>query len=108
MSDTTANFLQPPVSGLLGLGFDTIAQSRATPFWQTLAEGNQLTTPEMSFWFTRFVDDPTARATEPGGVFTLGGTNSSLFTGNIDFLDITGGASVGFWLLPLMSTFSSL
>jgi cathepsin D len=87
----------------MGLGFDSIAQSRATPFWQALAEGNHLTTPEMSFQFTRFVDDPSARTLEFGGIFTLGGTNSSLFTGDIDFVDLPSNVVPSFWLLPLES-----
>ena len=57
----------------------------------------------MSFWFTRFVDDPNAQTLEPGGIFTLGGTNSSLFVGDIDFVDIPTGVNPSFWLLPLMS-----
>ncbi|KAL5523428.1 hypothetical protein ACEPAG_7601 [Sanghuangporus baumii] len=97
----SSNFLTQPVSGLMGLAFQTIAQSRATPFWETLANENQLTTPEMSFWLTRFVDDPQAQELEPGGAFTLGGTNSSLFTGDIDFVDIPESVTPSFWLLPL-------
>lgn len=85
----------------MGLAFQTIAQSRATPFWETLANENQLTTNEMSFWLTRFVDDPQAEDLEPGGSFTLGGTNSSLFTGDIDFVNIPDGITPSFWLLPL-------
>ena len=100
---TSSDFLRSPVSGLLGLGFETIAQSRETPFWQALAQDGHLTTPEMSFWFTRFVDDPNAQTLEPGGIFTLGGTNSSLFVGDIDFVDIPTGVNPSFWLLPLMS-----
>lgn len=89
----------------MGLGFETIAQSRATPFWQSLAQGNFLSTPEMSFWLTRFVDDPQAAVNEPGGAFTLGGTNSSLFTGDIDFVDIPTSVQPSFWLLPLQGIF---
>ncbi|OCB89454.1 acid protease [Sanghuangporus baumii] len=97
----SSNFLTQPVSGLMGLAFQTIAQSRATPFWETLANENQLTDPEMSFWLTRFVDDTQAQELEPGGAFTLGGTNSSLFTGDIDFVDIPEDVTPSFWLLPL-------
>ena len=101
VNDISTNFLVSPVSGLIGLAFNTIAQSRATPFWQALADGNFLTSPEMSFWLTRFVNDPQAQTLEPGGAFTLGGTNSSLFTGDIDFVNIPSGVTPSFWLLPL-------
>lgn len=103
VNQITSNFLVSPVSGLMGLAFQTIAQSRAMPFWEALASGNHLTTPEMSFWLTRFVNDPQAQALEPGGAFTLGGTNSSLFTGDIDFVNIPSGVTPSFWLLPLQA-----
>lgn len=106
MTDITANFLQSPVSGLMGLAFETIAQSRSTPFWESLAQGSALETAEMSFWLTRFLDDANAQEEEPGGAFTLGGTNSSLFTGDIDFVDIPSGVTPSFWLLPLQGTHS--
>ena len=101
VNDISTNFLVSPVSGLIGLAFSTIAQSRATPFWQALADGNFLTSPEMSFWLTRFVNDPQAQTLEPGGAFTLGGTNSSLFTGDIDFVNIPSSVTPSFWLLPV-------
>ena len=104
VTDITANFLVAPVSGLMGLGFEAIAESRSTPFWEALAQGSALQTAEMSFFLTRFVDDPNAAAEEPGGAFTLGGTNSSLFTGDVDFVDIPSGVTPSFWLLPLQGT----
>lgn len=85
----------------MGLAFETIAQSHAVPFCQTLAQNNFLTTPEMAFWLTRFVDDASASALEPGGAFTLGGTNSTLFTGDIDFVDIPSDVTPSFWFLRL-------
>jgi len=103
VTDTSANFLQAPISGLMGLAFSTIAQSKATPFWQALANGNSFSTPEMSFFLTRFNGDANAQTLEPGGAFTLGGTNSSLFTGDIDFVNIPSGVTPSFWLLPLQT-----
>jgi len=102
-TDTSSNFLQAPISGLMGLAFQTIAQSKATPFWQSLANGNSFSTPEMAFFLTRFNGDQNAQTLEPGGAFTLGGTNSSLFTGNIDFVNIPSGVTPSFWLLPLQT-----
>ncbi|KAI5116824.1 hypothetical protein M0805_006236 [Coniferiporia weirii] len=101
VTEITSDFLTAPVSGLMGLAFETIAESKATPFWEALAQGNFLSTSEMSFWLTRFVNDPQATENEPGGAFTLGGTNSSLFTGDIDFVNIPSDVTPSFWLLPL-------
>lgn len=89
--------LTAPVSGLMGLGFDTLASSGATPFWQTLANENGVfDEPLMAFQFTRFLDVRAARDLEPGGTFTLGGVDKSLFTGDIDYQPIPDGQT-GFW-----------
>ena len=58
---------------------------------------------EFSFWMARSTGDAAADGTEPGGVFTLGGTNTSLFSGEIEFLSLAGGSTPTYWLLPLQS-----
>jgi cathepsin D len=88
--------LSGSVSGIMGLAFSAIASTGATPFWQGL--GNQLATPEMAFWLTRFRGTKFADE-EPGGSFTLGGTNASLFQGDIEFLPMAGPSQPTFWLL---------
>ncbi|KAI0347724.1 acid protease [Trametopsis cervina] len=98
---TTSNLLQSPLSGLMGLGFDTIASSGVTPFWQALAEtSGALDKPLFAFQLTRFSNNTQASKTELGGTFTLGDTNSSLFTGNIDFQPVPDGAP-GYWIQEL-------
>jgi cathepsin D len=84
----------------MGLAFDTISSTRSTPFWQALTNGNQLQDPEMSFWLNRVRNDPNAQQNEFGGIFTLGGTNSTLFSGDIDFQNMPG-QQPSFWLLSL-------
>jgi cathepsin D len=49
---------------------------------------------------TRFTDVIGARENEPGGVFTLGGRNTSLFSGEVEFLDLAVTVP-SFWLLPV-------
>ena len=90
--------LTAPVSGLMGLGFQTIASSGATPFWEALASSNgTLDQPLMAFQLTRFLDVRNVQELEPGGTFNLGAVNTSLFTGDIDYQDIPDGQE-GFWL----------
>jgi cathepsin D len=89
----------------MGLGFQTIASTQAVPWWQALLNSNQLSSPLFSFWITRFNNDPSAQAVEPGGVLTMGGTNSSLYTGDIDFVNMPAGSTPSFWLLSLTSAF---
>ncbi|KAI0684483.1 aspartic peptidase domain-containing protein, partial [Cerioporus squamosus] len=68
------NLLTSPVSGLMGLGFQSIASSGATPFWQALAESSgTLDQPLMAFQLTRFVDVQNAQELEPGGRSTSEG-----------------------------------
>ncbi len=96
--------IEAPVSGLMGMAFSTIASSHATPFWQTLADADgAFDEPLMAFQFTRFVDVAQAQKLEPGGTFTLGGVDSSLFTGDIDYQPIPDG-QVGFWVQEITST----
>ena len=49
------NLLSSPVSGLLGLAFQTIAASKAVPFWQTLVANGAWDSPVMAFQLTRWV-----------------------------------------------------
>lgn len=99
--DVSDGLLNDPVSGLMGLAWQTIASSGATPFWQTLAEGNGVwDEPLMAFQLTRFNQDQRARQEEFGGSFTLGFINSSLFTGDIEYHPIPSGAET-YWIQPL-------
>ncbi|KAF8893610.1 aspartic peptidase domain-containing protein [Infundibulicybe gibba] len=77
--------LENPISGIMGLGFNTTDSTNGMPFWQALASGGRLAAKEMSFWFARPGNNP---YTELGGAFTLGGRNESLFRGIIDFMDM--------------------
>lgn len=97
----TTGLVTAPVSGLMGLAFESLASTNATPFWQALTNSNALSSPEMSFWLSREVNTVTDSTLAPGGVFTLGGTNSTLFTGDIEFLNLV--TTPSFWLLTLSS-----
>jgi len=94
----TGGFIESPASGVMGLAFSAIAATRSTPFWQAL--GTQLAAPEMAFYLTRFMNDLSAQEAEPGGVFTLGGIDSTLFSGDIEFLEMPLGTPT-FWLLSM-------
>jgi cathepsin D len=58
----------------------------------------------MSFFLDRLLDNPEApNDNAAGGTFTLGGTNSSLFTGDIEFLPFPSGTRPSFWLLNMQT-----
>jgi len=89
-----------PVSGIMGLGFKGLASSGATPWWQALASGGAWDKPLMTFTLTRFTNDTNVKKLEPGGVFTMGFTNSSLYTGDIEYTNLSG-STPSFWLIPM-------
>ena len=62
------------VSGLMGLGWQSIASSNAKPFWLALVEAGAWTQPLMAFYLTRY-DNVTkdVKSLLPGGRFTMGG-----------------------------------
>jgi len=94
--------LNEPVSGLIGLAFSTIASSGAIPLWQTLASSNAWTQPLMAFQLTRFNNATQAKDLEPGGTFTMGAVNTSLYTGDIDYNPIPND-EVSYWLQTVSS-----
>ncbi|KAG2142885.1 aspartic peptidase domain-containing protein [Suillus bovinus] len=101
VTQATSGLLQPPVSGLLGLGWQSIATSKATPFWQTLASSGAWSDPVMAFQLTRFINGSNVNAAEPGGSFTMGFLNSSLYTGTIDYQSLP--TTPSYWILPMTS-----
>ncbi|KZV80212.1 acid protease [Exidia glandulosa HHB12029] len=91
------------VSGLMGLGFSSIATTKSQPFWFSLLSSNAFAQPVMGFYLTRWLNVESAQAVEFGGVFTMGGTNTSLYTGDVDFVDLPNGQAGGFWTIPVES-----
>ena len=95
----TGIFLEGELTGFMGPAFQGIAKTTTLPFWQSLINDNLLTSPQFSFFITRFINDANAQEEEPGGVLSLGGTDPSLYQGDIDFRGftppITGGS---YWL----------
>lgn len=84
----------------MGLAWQSIAASGAEPFWQTLASSGAWDEPVMTFQITRFNNISQTRTLEPGGTFTMGALNSSLYTGDIDYVDLPQNA-VTYWTLPI-------
>jgi cathepsin D len=85
-------------SGVLGLAFT---------FSPTSDANSPQASQQISFAFTCFNGDSHAAVEEPGGVLTFGGTNASLFTGDIQFLRMPTPLHYGLWRLCLTSTLLS-
>jgi hypothetical protein len=97
---TSSGIVNGSVSGILGMAFQGIASTQATPFWQAVNNAGDLSSPEFSFYLARNIES-TSQSDAPGGTFTLGGTNSSLYSGNIEFLNMPSQQEETFWLLTV-------
>ncbi|KAJ8095091.1 hypothetical protein PM082_010310 [Marasmius tenuissimus] len=101
-NNVSSGMLTQPVSGLLGLAFETIASSKATPFWETLVKSGTWDSPLMAFQLTRYSNASRVRELEPGGSFTMGFVNSTLYTGEIDYQNIPSGQET-YWIQQMTS-----
>ncbi|KAI0272749.1 aspartic peptidase domain-containing protein [Gloeopeniophorella convolvens] len=100
--EVSSGLLNAPVSGLMGLAWQSLSASGSTPFWQSLFEGGVWDEPLMAFHLTRFLNESNTQELEPGGIFTMGTTNTSLYTGEIDYQSVPSDAVV-YWTLPMTS-----
>ncbi|TIB95373.1 carboxypeptidase S [Wallemia mellicola] len=91
VDQVTSTLIASPVSGIMGLAWSSLSQDVGTPFWQQLVQNNQISAENtMSFYLTRMRSNSQAQSLEPGGTFTLGEIDSSLYTGDISYHDIIG------------------
>ncbi|KAG9096471.1 hypothetical protein FRC06_008624, partial [Ceratobasidium sp. 370] len=110
VNQTTGVLLTGQTAGLLGLAFQFLSNTQSTPFWEALVSGGQWTQPLMSFWMTRlvfcishlemFTNVTSAREEEYGGEFRMGGTNTTLYTGDIEYHDMPATVH-SYWMIPL-------
>lgn len=84
------------ISGLLGLGWQQIASSNAAPLVQQLASSGTL--PAQEFGFA--LSNTGASDGVSGGTLTLGGTNTSLYSGSINWVNLS---NEGYWSIPLQA-----
>ncbi|KAF7300915.1 Aspartic peptidase A1 [Mycena kentingensis (nom. inval.)] len=93
----SANFVAGDhLSGILGLAFGGIAAvpNTSAPFWMSLADDKTF-----AIHLTRGSEDP---APSTGGTLTIGGTNSALYHGEVEYLELTG-KDGAYWTLDLAS-----
>ncbi|EJT98207.1 aspartic protease [Dacryopinax primogenitus] len=73
-------FLNDPASGILGLAFPQIAQTKQPPFMQQLYNAGVLDEPLFAFFLSR---------QEQGAVLSIGNTDSTHYTGGITYTPVT-------------------
>lgn len=101
-SSSSSSLIDAPLSGLMGLAFASIANSGATPWWQTLAE-NTWSDPEFGVFLQRWRGVSTVQDVESqGGEIVFGGLNSSMFTGSMNYISIPT-ANEDYWRIAVES-----
>ncbi|KAH7910536.1 aspartic peptidase domain-containing protein [Hygrophoropsis aurantiaca] len=93
----STNTLANGISGIMGLAFRPASAFDEAPFWENLVNNNQANNV-MSFHYTRAEDNPSN-----GGAFVLGGTDSSLYIGQIEYQPVPEpqGPTPNYWQLPV-------
>lgn len=87
-SGPASGIVQAPISGLMGLAWKAIANSGATPMWQTLA-ASKWQQKEFGVFMVRHRGDEWARQFEEnGGQILFGGTNQTLYKGDMNYISI--------------------
>ncbi|KDQ07158.1 hypothetical protein BOTBODRAFT_70522 [Botryobasidium botryosum FD-172 SS1] len=100
MSQLAGNLVSSTVTGIIGLAFQSLSKIGTPPFWQALVASGKWQQPLMGFYLTRFLNVTGAGTQEYGGEFTMGHLNSSLYTGDIDYVPLPAKAA-SYWLIPL-------
>ncbi|SCV67217.1 BQ2448_5863 [Microbotryum intermedium] len=85
---------------LAGLGWQPLAASGATPFWENLNNAGVLPFPGFAVQLTRFVNISSATSVEPGGLLTFGYLNTTLYRGDIHYTSIPTGMQ-SYWVIPM-------
>lgn len=99
VDQVASNTITPGSSGIMGMGFEQLATSKTTPFWQVLVEQNLLKTNVFTFQLARASTTASSSTFSPGGVFTLGLLDGAQYTGDVSYVNLVG--SDGFWTIPL-------
>ncbi|GAA5976754.1 hypothetical protein JCM5350_007238 [Sporobolomyces pararoseus] len=100
IEDINGDLLGQGISGLMGLGWQPLAASRVTPFWQNLFAASVLPFPGFAVSLTRYNNISTAAAVEPGGSLTIGYLNASLYSSDINYVNIPSGME-SYWVIPM-------
>ncbi|ORY24226.1 endopeptidase, partial [Naematelia encephala] len=103
VNDTSAQLISDPLSGLMGLAWKSIAQSGATPFWEALAASGSWSSAEMGFFLQRYRGDASASSVETnGGEFSMGGLDTSKFTGDMNYISIDS-SDLDYWRISMQA-----
>ena len=99
--------INPPASGIMGMGYDSLSTTGTMPFWQILLERQKLHDYLFTFQMVNNLKKASSAdvdMVEAGGVFTLGVLDDQQYSGEIAWAPISqgyGSKGVGYWALDL-------
>ncbi|SCV68470.1 BQ2448_591 [Microbotryum intermedium] len=93
------NIVAGNISGLLGLGWQSLSTSGAVPLVQALANSGDLPAKVFGFRFRSYAYDKLTSDYMAGGKMTVGGTDTSAYSGDINWVNID--SSKTYWQIPL-------
>jgi len=98
-------YFKDDISGYLGFGrWPETGSGELASFWTTLQESGQLTSKSVGFYLSR-PTSPKPPSRQLGGIVTLGGTNTTLYTGDIEFHELNDiGLNTKYWSANIQST----
>ncbi|TFK91850.1 acid protease [Polyporus arcularius HHB13444] len=86
VTQESAEFQSQPIDGLLGMGLPALSELKGTPFFSSAVQQGKV--KEGSFAF---------KLAESGSELFIGGTNSELYTGDVEFHPVV--SDTGFWAI---------
>jgi len=86
-------FAQVPLDGILGMGWPAISVDGLEPVFQTAIDQKLVAEPKFAFWLGHETNEG-----ELAGEITLGGVDTSKYTGDISYVPVT---RKGYWQFDL-------
>ncbi|GAA5827279.1 hypothetical protein JCM11251_001203 [Rhodosporidiobolus azoricus] len=96
---TLDNIVDGEISGILGLGWTSLAASKAVPLVESLAHNGTLPEQVFGFAFETHTFTTASANTAPGGTLTIGGVDTTAFSGEINWINIAEPHT--YWSIPL-------
>ncbi|GAA6051893.1 hypothetical protein JCM3770_006561 [Rhodotorula araucariae] len=97
--DTLENIVDGTISGILGLGWAALASSGEVPLVESLWRNGTLPEGVIGFAFETHTFTTTSASTAPGGTLTIGGVDTSAYTGAVNWINIV--QPMSYWAIPL-------
>merc|ERR1719266_3165803 len=85
-------FLAAQFDGILGVAFPGISVKGVTPVFNTMVDQGVVEAPVFSFWLNRNPDE------DLGGVMVLGGSDASLYEGEMTYIDVN---AANYWQITM-------